>query len=633
MKVVLILMVRNESKIIERCLKAVEHVVDAFCVHDTGSADATCDIVKKFLTGRSGCLTTSEWKDFGHNRTLSFQAAHSYVRDTLQWDLEDTYGLLLDADMVFHEGTLREQALTEKGYTIVQANGRMEYPNCRLIRMDHNWTCRGVTHEYWDGPTQPMAKSVCWIDDRNDGGCKSDKFQRDARLLEEGLKKEPENVRYMFYLAQTYHCLGRDKDAIPMYKKRFRAGGWDEERWYSLYMIGQCYLKLQEIAKFEKYMNLAHEFRPSRAESLYKLTKYFRENSFHYKSYQYMTMGISIPLSTDSLFVENDVYENLFYYERSILDYYVKSDKREGARSSIQYLMRSTELITSVLSNLQFYMTPLTSSIRALNLPNPFGEEFNPSAVSIFEYPYANVRYVNYWIEGSDYKTPRDEPVQTHNACVNLDTMTVLTIMDDTSIGLPTRDHNIRGLEDVRVCGGDFTATVHNYDPNIRVMRGKYDKESGRYSDCVVLDSPLRKSCEKNWLLMEGTSDMIYDWCPLRILDYKGDTVVSHPTPAWFSLLRGSASGRLYKNEQWVLTHFVEYSSPRKYYHCFVKLDKDTFQPKAVSVPFVFRSPGIEYCTSFTLSSSGQIEFYVSFKDTESSIAVSSVDAIEFISI
>lgn len=633
MKVVLILMVRNESKIIERCLKAVEHVVDALCIHDTGSADATCDIVKEFLATRSGCLTTSEWKDFGHNRTLSFQAAQTYVRDKLQWDLADTYGLLLDADMVFNEGTLREQALTEKGYTIVQANGQLEYPNCRLIRMDHDWTCRGVTHEYWDGPTQPMAKSVCWIDDRNDGGCKSDKFQRDARLLEEGVAKEPDNVRYMFYLAQTYHCLGRDKDAIPMYKKRFRAGGWDEERWYSLYMIGQCYLKLQEIAKFEKYMNLAYEFRPSRAESLYKLTKYFREHSLHYKAYQYMTMGISIPHSTDSLFVEKDAYENLFYYERSILDYYVKSDKREGARSSIQYLMRSTAMLTNVLSNLQFYMAPLTSSIHALNLPKPFGEEFKPSAVSVFEYPYANVRYVNYWIEGSDYKTPRGEPVQTHNACVNLDTMAVVQLMDDTSIGLPTRDHHIRGLEDVRVCGGEFTATVHNYDPNIRVMRGNYDKESGKYSNCVVFDSPLTKTCEKNWLLMEGTTRMIYDWCPLRILDHKGETVVTHTTPAWFRLLRGSASGRLYKNEQWVLTHFVEYSSPRKYYHCFVKLDRDTFQPKAISVPFVFRSPAIEYCTSFTLSPSGQIRFYVSFKDTDSSLVESSVDAIEFISI
>lgn len=37
-----------------------------------------------------------------------------------------------------------------------------------------------------------------WIDDRGDGGCKSDKFERDARLLAQGLNEEPNNVRYMF---------------------------------------------------------------------------------------------------------------------------------------------------------------------------------------------------------------------------------------------------------------------------------------------------------------------------------------------------------------------------------------------------------------------------------------------------
>lgn len=633
MNIVLILMIRNESRIIERCLKAVEGIVDAFCVHDTGSSDNTVEIVKDFLVGRTGCLTQSVWKDFGHNRTLSFQNAQTYVRDTLKWKLDDTYGLLLDADMVFHPGDLRKQTLTAQGYTIVQKNGALEYPNCRLVRMDHDWVCRGVTHEYWDGVTQHLPKEICWIDDRNDGGCKSDKFERDARLLEEGLQKEPENVRYMFYLAQTYHCLGRDRDAIRMYKRRFRAGGWDEERWYSLYMIGASYLNLNEIARFEKYMNLAYEFRPSRAESLYKLTKYFREQSQHYKAYQYMLKGMGIPSSSDSLFIEKDVYDNLFYYEKSILDYYVKSDKKEGARSSIQYLLRSANMWNSVLANLHFYVSPISSTIRKLETPQPFGPEFKSSAISVIGYPYANVRYVNYWIENGAYKTPRGEPVQTHNAYVNLETMEVIHKMDESTVQLPTRDHHIRGLEDVRVCGNEFTATVHDYADNVSVMRGRYNTNLGTYSECIVHPSPFERNCEKNWLLMEGTSNMIYDWCPLRVLDKERKTVATHSTPPYFFMLRGSAPGKIYRNEMWVLTHFVEYSTPRKYYHCFVKLNKDTYKPTAVSLPFVFKSAAIEYCVSFTISNHGLLRFYVSFNDTDSSVVSCSEDAIEFFSI
>ena len=172
MKFVLILMVRNESKIIQRCLESVESVVDAFCVHDTGSKDNTVEIANEFVKTRKGCVTGSEWKDFGHNRTLSFRAARDYVQHGLKWDLATTYGLLLDADMVFEAGTLKHHPLGELGYTIVQSNGSIEYPNCRLIRMDYAWVCKGVTHEYWDGATEAIPKSVCWINDKNDGGCK-----------------------------------------------------------------------------------------------------------------------------------------------------------------------------------------------------------------------------------------------------------------------------------------------------------------------------------------------------------------------------------------------------------------------------------------------------------------------------
>jgi glycosyltransferase involved in cell wall biosynthesis len=44
-KFVLILMVKNEEKIIKRCLEAVEGIVDAYAINDTGSTDKTVEIV------------------------------------------------------------------------------------------------------------------------------------------------------------------------------------------------------------------------------------------------------------------------------------------------------------------------------------------------------------------------------------------------------------------------------------------------------------------------------------------------------------------------------------------------------------------------------------------------------------
>ena len=620
MKVVLILMIRNEERILKRCLEAAESVVDAFAICDTGSTDKTCDIADEFLKTRQGCLSKTEWKNFGHNRTVSFVAAQAYVRDQLKWDLKDTYGLLLDADMVFVPETLRKQQLTDVGYTIIQRGGDLEYPNCRLVRMDHAWICRGVTHEYWDGPTSPLNKSICYIDDRNDGGCKSDKFERDARLLEQGLQDEPDNVRYLFYLAQTYHSLGRYKDGIAMYKRRIAAGGWEEEVWYSHYMIGSSYRELGNAPKFEEWMLRAYERRPSRAESLYALAKYFREKSQHYKAYHYARLGSTIPRSQDSLFVETNVYNGLFDYEMSILDYYVTS-KEQGLRSSTRALLKPCAYQQNIVSNLFYYATPLKGTVvRRLSLPEVYGPEFRTSAVSIVEYPYANVRYVNYWIQDGDYKTPRSEPVQTHNAYMNIETGTEIQRMDESTVGLPKiPDAIVRGLEDVRVTGHTFTATVMEYASTPSVLYGTYHP-TGTYADCRVLESPKKRSCEKNWLSIPGTTKVIYDWHPLQIGDVKDNRLVlekTYETPDLFSLFRGSAPPIRVGREEWALVHFVEYSKPRKYYHALVALDS-SYKPVRVSLPFVFQRASIEYCVSFRATSE-DLYFYVSFIDKDSS--------------
>lgn len=638
-KFVLILMVRNEERILKRCLTAVEGVVDAFCIHDTGSKDKTCEIAVEFLKDHKGCLSGSEWVNFGHNRTASFVAAQKYVKEQLEWDLADTYGLLLDADMVFVPNTLLEHPLTEKGYTIVQCAGSLEYPNTRLVRMDYDWRCIGVTHEYWSGPTAPLSKSVCYINDQNDGGCKSDKFERDQRLLEKGLEEDPTNVRYMFYLAQTYHCLGRYKDAIRMYKKRIAGGSWDEEVWYSHYMIGDSHYKLGNFIKFEEWMMRAYEKRPSRAESLYRLVKHFRETSQHYKGWHYLLKALAIPDSTDSLFVEKDVYDYLLKYEQTVLQYYVSKDKVEGLKNTVEFLMNHD--YGNVLSNMQFYVDPVGTS-KPLNIPRDFfGSDFHPGSVCMWTQNgnlFANIRYVNYRLdpqhrttyemsENGVYST--NHTVRTQNAYYDFQTGNLVAMKDDTVL-LPRRDCHIRGLEDVRVFQKDkdlyMTATTLEFSPNIQILYGKYHTD-GSYSDCRILESPFGQQCEKNWLGVSGTDDMIYGWYPLRIGTIEGNQLkihTEHPTPKFFSKLRGSAPPLRIGDELWTLVHLVEYSSPRKYYHLFVVLDAKTYSVRRMSLPFVFRNATVEYCLGVVLTERGFECVYSSMDDNPERLAIES---------
>jgi hypothetical protein len=533
--------------------------------------------------------------------------------------------------MIFHHGTLKTETLTDIGYTALQVAGHLEYPNCRLVRMDHPWKCLGVTHEYWDGLTTALPRSVCWIEDQNDGGCKSDKFERDARLLEKGLEENPTNERYMFYLAQTYHSLGRWKDSIAMYKKRFEAGGWVEEQWYSLYMIADSYLKQGNPLKFEMYMQKAMRFRPGRAEASYALAKHFREVGDHYKAWHYVLKGKYLPYTTDSLFITKAVYTGLFDYEATILMYYV-GKAEEGLRASMEYMLKKTEHRDSVYRNIGFYIKPLGTP--TLNHPVPrdaAGADFHPSSVSIISGTHQNVRFVNYIIDerNGSYSMKEgtyspDHLVRTRN--VLWDGMMAGLMKEDTT-GLTSRNSRIRGLEDVRVYTDAkgvmrFLATSCEFSPKIRVVGGLYDTS---IHDCVVFEPPTDTDCEKNWLPVNGTDDVIYRWFPLQVGTLEENRMVvhtTHATPWFFSHLRGSASPIRVGGDLWVLTHFVEYTQPRKYYHCFVTLDPGSYAPKAVSLPFVFKKTGIEYCLGCSLKGNEILFAFSSWDDNPATTLV-----------
>lgn len=631
-------MIKNEEKILHRCLTALKGIVDGYCILDTGSTDSSIQIAKDFLAENKGCVTEEPWQNFGYNRTVSFERAQEFCRND-GWDLRTTYGLLIDADMVFVNGTLKEKTLDAVGYKALQKNGSLEYMNARLVRMDYPWKCVGVTHEYWDGPTESLEKDVCYIDDRNDGGCKADKFTRDRTLLEDGLAKEPENVRYTFYLAQTYSCLNMFDESIAYYKKRIAQGGWFEEVWYSYYSIGDLYKRKGDMIEFEAWMLRAHAYRKERSESIYKLAQHFRTVGEHYKAYHYIQIGQKTPYPTeDCLFIEANVYRGLFDYEASIVEYYTHEDKGVGLRSSFRYLLKSQEFRDNVVQNLHFYMKPIADSAERLRLDSPF-PGYTPSAVSVDIYPMANVRFVNYWMEDGEYKT-RGCPVDTQNAYMNLVTGECVRKMNTDSIPLPRNECSVKGLEDVRLFRDDgvlkcLATSVYEYDAT-RVSQAEavYTVDTGSYGDFHLLRSPFGRSCEKNWIPIPGTGMVIYEWSPLRIGSIHGDSLrlqITHETPSVFQLFRGSAPPIQLASGWMALVHFVEYSKPRKYYNCLVDLDS-AYKPRRVSIPFVFFSPSVEYCVSFR-KVEGAYMFFVSQMDANPSKVVIRENAFDWVSL
>ena len=116
-RIILQTMVKNESKIIRRLLASVINFVDAVLIADTGSTDNTVELADEYLksTNKPYHITHHSWKNFGHNRTLSFTACQDFCK-TIGWDPATTYGLLLDGDMILKpQPAFDRNRLTEEG--------------------------------------------------------------------------------------------------------------------------------------------------------------------------------------------------------------------------------------------------------------------------------------------------------------------------------------------------------------------------------------------------------------------------------------------------------------------------------------------------------------------------------------
>ncbi len=641
-KIILISMIKNEERIIQRCIEHCLLICDGICITDTGSTDKTLEKIeemKEILKTKLGDkmvpikVYNDEWKDFGHNRSNSFNNTVKFCEE-LGWDKESTYGLLLDADMKLQVKHFNKDILKSNGYKIIQQNNSLEYYNTRFLKLSYPWKCVGVTHEYWDGyNTDTITKDIIYIDDIGDGGCKNDKFERDIKLLTKGLEEDPNNGRYMFYLAQTYKDTGKFKQAIKLYKKRIQVGGWYEEVWYSYYMISKCWLLLGDEEKFECWANKAYKYRKERLEPIYELVKHFRIKGEQIKAYHYYKIGkkISYP-KNDSLFINKNMYEpHMLEYESTILYYYLFPDRIIGMKKSLEYLNNYTFNEHNVYDNIDHYMVRLLNHSEKIKLDLYNHQDYYATSSSMIKMPnnkiLMNVRYVNYKIQpdGSYLMSKngvlsREEKVRTKNKYIilnkdyDIESNYYEMLINDT--GIIKKNTNILGLEDVRLFklndlynNVKFIATSREYsvsDTNSMVI-GNYDLDKNEMNNIKVIYSPNLNNCEKNWIPIDNK--IIYKWHPLQIGQIDNNRLIiknEFDTPSFFKHIRGSSNMVYHNNEYWCIVHGVKYYTPRKYYHMIVVLDNE-YKLKRYSVPFYFNEYKIEYCLGLIIENDNLI--------------------------
>lgn len=340
------MIVKDEKRVIERSIGSVKPLIDYWIIVDTGSTDGTQEIIKTFLKDIPGELHERPWKNFAHNRNEALALAKG----------KSDYVLFIDADeeLILNDFTLPH--LDRDFYYIDTHYSGSRYKRVQLINNHLPWKWAGVLHEAVVCDSAKTCDSLVGLYNlaRPEGNRSLDplKYHKDAAVLEQGLRDEPNNTRYMFYLAQSYKDAGELEKALDCYRKRIAMGGWDEELYISKLKIAM----LQEVllkdpsAIIEGYKE-AYTFRPSRAEALYQLAVYLRSLNRFEEAFQYASKGLSLEFPKDLLFIENWMHDYGLLMEYSVSAYW--TNRFVEALIASKLMLANPELPDHVRSQVQ----------------------------------------------------------------------------------------------------------------------------------------------------------------------------------------------------------------------------------------------------------------------------------------
>jgi len=670
--IVLLTMVKNEEKNIRRLLSSVRGWIDAVVLCDTGSTDTTVALTRSILNefNLPGKVYEYAWENFGKSRTKSFECLQDWVKTESGLDAAATWGFLLDADMLLSEESglhamLASLPLSVAGVQLPQRNGSLIYKNTRLVRASEPWRSVGSTHEYWETTSGKGSHSVETpiLTDIGDGGCKADKFTRDAALLEKDLLTDPNNVRTHFYLGQTYMSLGRQADAVKSLSRRIELGGWEEEIYISHLYKGDCLQSLgrqqEAIAEWLK----AWQVRQHRTEAALRLISYYRGIPNHafiatiyLEKLFLLQFGETLEgkkvykpvVNNDILFVNHRDMKYQVWEELGILSFY------NGRQSAGQYHLDRLTISPEFSFNernrfAELYgwykwripcvsKKPLAVSSEHLSfLKDGLWRGYNPSIRNHGDRYLVCIRYSNYETNDAVKYTYRtlDGIICTRNIIAEFDRnfQVVTDNFAPIEFKIPSKyiiNHgtNIHGIEDCRWLNkSSIVGTSRQFTPDgiNKIIRIDFDIKSKALLRMKPLLAPVKSEenqCQKNWLPFSWNDEecYIYRINPFVVYTMKGKCLIDWvPEKYTFDGLRGSAPPVTWSSSKQpfeymiLVAHFSSYSGDRgrKYYHRFITIGKD-LKPCRMSRIFTMSDDPIQYVAGMcpSLDQTGYIITY-----------------------
>ena len=344
------MIVKDEAHVIERAFDSVKDFVDYYVICDTGSTDATKEVIKAYwkLHDLKGEIHEHEWVNFGRNRTQCFELAKG----------KSDYILTLDADEViapFSEGNAdiysKIVEIPKLSSDLVYATtvlGGSRYQRVQFFKNGLDWEWSEPVHEVCnakEATTKAWLEDLCCFSSPQDGARSKDteKYRKDAALFEAHLEANPEDSRSWFYLAQSYGDAGDFENAVTSVEKGLEFLFWDQEIYIALLRKARWKYALTEDLKeaTSDYLQ-AYSYMPSRAEAVYDLLRLYSQKEEYHIAAMFGKVALQCPYPPkESLFIERDIYTWRIKDLLSVAYYYTQNEEGE---TLVQDLLRSGHL-------------------------------------------------------------------------------------------------------------------------------------------------------------------------------------------------------------------------------------------------------------------------------------------------
>jgi len=303
------MIIKNGGPLLEEVLTTNLKFIDRWCILDTGSTDGSQEIIRRVLKDKKGILFEEPFVDFKVSRNRCLELAGKSCKFLCM--LDDTY--TIEGDLKSFLEIVRGDQFSDSFSLMIKSDDTEYYSN-RIIKSTTELRYIHTIHEVITDQnninvTIPSDK-VFILDHRAEymEQRTNDRKQFDLQLLFKEVEDDPNDPRALYYIAQTYGCIGDEINKAKYFELRIAhpVQGYVQEKIDALFELARTYnFKVNSITKEyltsplsetqwkrceELYLS-AWELDKNRPDSLYFIgIKYYLEQNYQI-AYKYFKLG------------------------------------------------------------------------------------------------------------------------------------------------------------------------------------------------------------------------------------------------------------------------------------------------------------------------------------------------------